>query len=684
MNDENPVKTCPKCKAEIPTDAPGGLCPKCLLEFVAMSTSGGSFSESDRLPPSIDSLRAAFPQWELLELIGHGGMGAVYKMRQPKLDRFVALKVLPLRLANEPSFAERFEREARLLARLNHPNIVGVYDFGQADGHYYLVMEYVDGVNLRQALRTGGFTAQQALSVIPKICEALQFAHDEGILHRDIKPENILLDTKGRVKIADFGIAKFTNGDSTHGITATGARIGTPHYMAPEQIEQPASVDHRADIFSLGVVFYEMLTGELPLGRFAAPSERSNADARLDDVVMRALEKDRERRQQSANEVRTQVELLVNNATRATAPVTQAQTPQAISHQDQRKVKRHPFRPTLALLFLIGSILLPFILAMQQRGPSNTLFELMGLIATWFAIPAMVIGAIHLLYLVRSGERHGIWRSLLAVAAWPMVIVIWWSLKFAMALFLYRYSVMAELACVVVLIAGTLISIWGVWRIKRSIAQIPPDPRFLASQSTQGGQSVSQILQPILLIMWCMVGTVPLLYSIRQFTLRQSQIIAQSTQRQLANQILNEPEVAMDFIEDVTTSENVLIINLKLPAGESQDYLMQYFGHNLLPKAQVLATDSYQSAFYFPNEGQVKISVSPEANSKLTLAFAMPDVDSALACKNKILRTRSKPESERNVAFNVLFQIDTGTWGVYEATFVTAPSHPMASQYGFK
>jgi len=198
-----------------------------------------------------------------------------------------------------------------MLARLNHPGIVAVHDFGQADGFFYLLMEYVDGVNLRQAMRAGRFTPDQALAVAPKICEALQFAHNEGVLHRDIKPENILLDSKGRVKIADFGIAKLVGESSREdAITESGSRLGTPHYMAPEQIEKPGEVDHRADIYSLGVVFYEMLTGELPLGRFAPPSEKSAIDPRLDEVVFRTLEKEPSRRQQSAGEVKTQVETI--------------------------------------------------------------------------------------------------------------------------------------------------------------------------------------------------------------------------------------------------------------------------------------------------------------------------------------------------------------------------------------
>ncbi len=289
-----------------------GLNPADLMAAAAMPTDGGA----DTLPltprdlPSLAEIAAAFPDLEILDLIGHGGMSAVFRARQPKLDRIVALKVLPKSLAATPGFAERFTREGRVLARLSHPNIVTVHDFGESGGFCFLIMEYVDGVNLRQAMRAGRFTPEQALNIIPVMCEALQYAHSQGVLHRDIKPENILLDTKGKVKIADFGIAKILNEDSDGGmmLTQSGAKLGTAPYMAPEQIEQPASVDHRADIYSLGVVFYEMLTGELPLGRFAAPSERSDVNGNMDEVVFRALAKDRAMRQQSAGEFKTQIE----------------------------------------------------------------------------------------------------------------------------------------------------------------------------------------------------------------------------------------------------------------------------------------------------------------------------------------------------------------------------------------
>src|ERR1039458_1577760 len=313
MNTEPIADRCPKCQAPLPANAPLGLCAKCLLAAVSTPTEAGQPADR-KPPPSIGAVAAAFPQLEILELIGHGGMGVVYKARQPRLDRLVALKLLPQSLAADAAFAERFNREARVLARLNHPNIVTVHDFGQSGGFFYLLMEFVDGVNLRQAMQAGRFTPQQAMMLVPKVCEALQFAHDEGILHRDIKPENILLDTKGRVKIADFGIAKLI-GEARENLTltASGQAVGTPHYMAPEQLEHPQDVDQRADIYSLGVVFYEMLTGELPIGRFAPPSEKSSVDARVDEVVFHALEKEREKRFRTAGEVKTSVEAITSN-----------------------------------------------------------------------------------------------------------------------------------------------------------------------------------------------------------------------------------------------------------------------------------------------------------------------------------------------------------------------------------
>src|SRR3974377_1520237 len=252
MSDVSGLRQCPQCGEAILAEAPEGLCPKCLLKQAAFATETGERLQAKAAPPSLQELGAAFPPLQIGELIGRGGMGFVFKARQAKLDRLVALKILPQSLAADPAFAERFTREGRVLAPLSPPNIVTVHDFGQANGFFYLLMEFVDGVNLRQAMKVGGFTPAQALAVVPKICEALQFAHNEGVLHRDIKPENILLDSKGRVKIADFGIAKLVGERPAEAtLTASGAALGTPHYMAPEQLEKPTQVDHRADIYSL-------------------------------------------------------------------------------------------------------------------------------------------------------------------------------------------------------------------------------------------------------------------------------------------------------------------------------------------------------------------------------------------------------------------------------------------------
>ncbi len=274
------------------------------------------------MPPLPEELAGQLPQFGDFELLGQGGMGAVYKARQKGLDRMVAIKILPTEISHDPAFAERFTREARALAKLNHPNIVAVYDFGQTsappssgtaegenhEGLYYLVMEFVDGVNLRQAIQDGKLIPKEALAIVPQICEALQFAHDEGIVHRDIKPENILVDKRGRVKIADFGLAKILGQETTEHLTATQQVMGTLRYMAPEQMKGSRVVDHRADIYSLGVVFYEMLTGELPVGRFAPPSQKVQIDVRLDEVVLRALENELDKRYQKASDIKTDVE----------------------------------------------------------------------------------------------------------------------------------------------------------------------------------------------------------------------------------------------------------------------------------------------------------------------------------------------------------------------------------------
>ncbi|MGB7769384.1 MAG: serine/threonine-protein kinase [Verrucomicrobiia bacterium] len=395
---------CPQCGTPLPASALAGLCPACLLKQGAAADTVTDGNQPPFNPPSVAELAAKFPQLEILELIGKGGMGAVYKARQIQLDRIVALKILPPGIGDDPAFAERFAREAKALAKLNHPGIVTLYEFGVAagvppavepgilpggtaavgservespgifpDGRmppstsgqrpdatpvYYFLMEFVDGVNLRQMLHAGRIAPREALAIVPQICDALQFAHDQGIVHRDIKPENILLDRRGRVKVADFGLAKLVGvaqtslSASSGGIPAAGLEntepgcsvnpqagkpalqreltdagkvMGTPNYMAPEQKDHPAEVDHRADIYALGVVFYQMLTGELPGKRLEPPSSKVQIDVRLDEIVLRTLEKEPELRYQQVSEVKTMVETIVAMNPSPIAPRAQPQ-----------------------------------------------------------------------------------------------------------------------------------------------------------------------------------------------------------------------------------------------------------------------------------------------------------------------------------------------------------------------
>jgi hypothetical protein len=275
---------CPTCGAPVSEDQLrrfAGACSRCVLLFVAEET-----------PPQ-------FPNLQLQEVLGRGGMGVVYRAVQPRLNRTVALKVLTPKLTDEPGALERFTREATAMAKLQHPNIVTLHDFGIHGGVPFFVMEYVEGRSLRKLLQEGPLPPQRALEIAVTLCSTLDYAHRRGVVHRDLKPENVLLDAEGRVKLADFGLAQLGGTESTR-LTGPHAAMGTPGYMAPEQVDRPQQVDLRADLYSLGILLYEMLTGNLPVGSFAPPSARSGVDARLDQVVLRLLDREPGRRFESA------------------------------------------------------------------------------------------------------------------------------------------------------------------------------------------------------------------------------------------------------------------------------------------------------------------------------------------------------------------------------------------------
>jgi len=470
---------CPQCHSKIPAHSPAGLCPRCLLRGVGSNSLAFEQPEPTRrtppgpgfVPPTVEELAKCLPHLQILELLGKGGMGAVYKARQPGLDRFVAVKILRPEISHDPNFAERFQREARAMARLNHPHIVAVYDFGQtphrststqpnSESHpeagpeadsprqtlFYIVMEFVDGANLRQAIQGGKLTAEEALAIVPQICEALQFAHDEGIVHRDIKPENILIDKRGRVRIADFGLAKLLGTDAAgESLTGTHQVMGTLRYMAPEQMQGTKIVDHRADIYSLGVVFYELLTGELPMGRFAPPSRKVQIDVRLDEVVLRALDQDPEQRYQHASDVKLEVESIARHRDvlrpgdqRSLPPVSGVRGAGPVSQFSSLQGSNPAIEPRLSRLAISGAIWAPLFFVMvlasmiavtvpEGRPPELAWWQLLlsfTLLPMGVAAPfgTTILGAVAIAKIKRSaGRLYGLRLAIADAFLFPLL-----------------------------------------------------------------------------------------------------------------------------------------------------------------------------------------------------------------------------------------------------------------------
>ncbi|WP_342381843.1 serine/threonine-protein kinase [Myxococcus stipitatus] len=303
----------------LPSSAPGLDEPMgaTLVRSAAPTGRGRADSDMDihAVETFVAAARVSLPGFELQEMLGRGGMGEVWLARQTSLGRTVAVKLLPPKLAKDPEFVARFEKEATALAALNHPNIVQIIDRGVAGEHYYFVMEFVEGRSLREAISASALSPQQGLKLLLQVARAIECAHDKDIIHRDLKPENILLDGRGNVKVADFGLAGIRQSESRLQLTATAVAMGTLNYMAPEQRRDAKNVDGRADLFSLGVVLYEVLTGELPLGRFKLPSQRvPGLDPRVDLVVERLLETDPEARYAKAGDLCAALEVMISTS----------------------------------------------------------------------------------------------------------------------------------------------------------------------------------------------------------------------------------------------------------------------------------------------------------------------------------------------------------------------------------
>ncbi len=270
-------------------------------------------------PPEVEELCRLLPEYGISRMIGRGGMGAVYQGTDPALDRPVAIKILPAELSCLAGFADRFRREAWALAQLKHPHIVQIYQFGTTPGgHLYFVMEYVAGSNLAEQLDRRKqekpdqppFKPGEVLKIAGQVCAALSGAHSKGILHRDIKPANLLMDDAGHLKLVDFGLARPVDpGPKDSGVTATHTMIGTRDYMAPELLDGH-DTDPRADVYAVGVLMYEMLTGMVPRGAFLPASHFQPVDRRLDQLIVHAMQADRTRRLASIGAMQAELEAI--------------------------------------------------------------------------------------------------------------------------------------------------------------------------------------------------------------------------------------------------------------------------------------------------------------------------------------------------------------------------------------
>lgn len=280
-----------------------------------MSSDGSSSQAIPFDVPSVAEMSALLAQYEFEKLAAFGGMGAVYKARQASLDRPVAIKILPPAFGAEPEFAERFKSEARAMARLNHTNIVTVYDFGiTSEGHLYLVMEWVEGHTIHELIQKGSIPVRKVANLAVQLCDALHFAHSHKILHRDIKPGNIMVNQEEQVKVADFGLARPITGEAEEN------PYGTPDYAAPE-IMAKAAVDQRADIYAAGVVLYEMLTGRVPRSPRRSVTDFAPVSTRWDEIVAKATDPKPELRYQDVREMRTAIMMAVAQSSGAPLPV---------------------------------------------------------------------------------------------------------------------------------------------------------------------------------------------------------------------------------------------------------------------------------------------------------------------------------------------------------------------------
>ena len=358
----SPSNQCPVCGAGLPAHSPAGLCTRCVFRQMAAAP-------EDAEPHSAPSFPRPFGKYELLEEIARGGMGIVYKARQVALNRLVALKVIVAAESSSPDFVRRFRVEAEAAAGLDHPNIVPIYEIGEADGQPFFSMKLVEGPGLR-----AGLSPRHAAVLVAKLARAVHHAHQRGIVHRDLKPNNVLLDGNGEPQLTDFGLAKLVEKEST--ITKTIAVLGTPSYMSPEQARGDTKhITTAADIYGLGAILYELVAGQPPfVGGTTLETIRQvldkeprrltainpKADRDLEIICLKCLEKEPQRRYGSAEALAEDLERWLRNL-----PITAR--PASVWQRGRKWARRHPGVAILiGLLFL--SLALGFALTLWQSA----------------------------------------------------------------------------------------------------------------------------------------------------------------------------------------------------------------------------------------------------------------------------------------------------------------------------
>ena len=384
-------RRCPKCDGELAPSAPEGLCPKCLLAFLVSGFPEEAGDPPDAAPGSRtgDSRSGGqvlerFGDYELIEVLGRGGMGIVYRARQIRLNRVVALKMIPHERLPGEAEIKRFRAEAEAAASLDHPHLVPIYEVGEHEGRHFYAMKLLAGGSLAERISNlqSQISNGEAATLLAIIARAVHHAHQHGILHRDLKPSNILLDEQGQPQVADFGLARRLDGDSS--LTLTGGVVGTPNYMAPEQAEgKSRQLTTAADVWSLGAIFYQLLTRQLPFpadtpletmrhAREVEPKRPSSIQARVDrdleTICLKCLEKEPQKRYGSA---------------------------EALAEDLERWLRHEPIRARPAGLWEQG-------LKWGKRHPARA-----GLLGVALAAPALII-AVLLVYQARLRHEHSL------------------------------------------------------------------------------------------------------------------------------------------------------------------------------------------------------------------------------------------------------------------------------------